>query len=322
MEILRLVRCRQLLIAFDVSTREITAHHEDLVYSALLASFWRKRALAKFLRSCGISEKFIGSWHQDETKRDFLDRLFERLHSTDRGPAVLRQLGRELAEQTAFPDLQRWEDSEEKVQRAKEAVDALRRYQTDESDRQRQEQRRTEARERYAKERAQAARSQQSLAKLKQRLDDLTGSLGTQKAGYDFEDWFYDLVQFSEIDARRPYKHEDRQIDGSITHDGTTYLVELKFTMEQAGAPDVDVFRRKVETKADNTMGVMVSMAGFSPPAIKSGSGPKTPLLLLDHAHIYAVLGGASDLRSVIERVRRHASQTGEAHLPFANFNG
>lgn len=303
-------------------TREITAHHEDLIYSALLASFWRKRALAKFLRSCGISESFIGSWHQDETKRDFLDRLVERLRSTDKGPAVLRQLGRELAEQTTFPDLQGWEDTEEKLKLAKEAVDALRRYQTDESDRQRQEQQRAEARQRYAKERAQAALSQQSLAKLKQRLDDLTGSLGTQKAGYDFEDWFYDLVQFSEIDARRPYKHEDRQIDGSVTHDGTTYLVELKFTMDQSGAPDVDVFRRKVETKADNTMGIMVSMSGFSSPAIKSGSGPKTPLLLLDHTHIYAVLGGASDLRSVIERVRRHASQTGEAHLPFAKFNG
>lgn len=120
----------------------------------------------------------------------------------------------------------------------------------------------------------------------------------------------------------RPFKHEDRQIDGSITHDGTTYLVESKFTTDQAGAPDVDVLRRRVETKADNTMGIMVSMAGFSAPAVTSGSGPKTPLLLLDHAHIYAVLGDASDLRSVIERVRRHASQTGEAYLPFAKFNG
>lgn len=309
-------------VVFSMPTREITAHHEDLIYSALLASFWRKRALAKFLRSCGISENFVASWHQEETKRDFLDRLFERLRSSDKGPAVLRQLGRELAEQVTFPDLQGWEDTEEKTRAATEAVNALRRYQTDEAERERQERQRVEARERYAAERAQAARSQQSLAKLKQRLDDLTGSLGTQKAGYDFEDWFFDLVQFSEVDARRPYKHEDRQIDGSLSHNGTTYLVELKFTMEQAGAPDVDIFRRKVETKADNTMGIMVSMAGYSSAAIGAGSGPRTPLLLLDHAHIYAVLGGASDLRSVVERVRRHASQTGEAYLPFAKFNG
>lgn len=209
-------------IPSTMPTREITAHHKDLIYSALLASFWRKRALAKFLRSSGISSSFVGSWHPDETKRDFLDRLFERLCSTDKGSAVLRQLGRELAEQGTFPDLQGWEDTDEKIKIARDAIGVLRRYQTSESDRQNQEKQRAEARERYSKDREQAARSQKSLANLKQQLDDLTGSLGTQKAGYDFEDWFYDLVQFSEIDARRPYKHDDRQIDGSLTHDGTT----------------------------------------------------------------------------------------------------
>lgn len=302
--------------------REITAHHEDLIYSALLASFWRKRALAKFLRSCGISESFVASWHEVETKRDFLDRLFERPRSTEKGQVLLRQLGRELSEQVTFPELQGWEDTEQKTRQAEEAVDALRHYQADVTERERQERQRTEARERSAAQRACAARSQQSLAKLKHRLDELTGSLGTQQAGYDFEDWFFDLVQYSEVDARRPYKHEDRQIDGSLSHNGTTYLVEPKFTKQQAGAPDVDVFRRKVETKADNTMRMMISMAGYSSTAIEAGSGPRTPLLLLDRAHIYAVPVGAADLRTVIERVRRHASQTGEAFLPLAEFNG
>ena len=34
----------------------------------------------------------------------------------------------------------------------------------------------------------------------------------------------------------------------------TTYLVELKFTTDQAVAPDIDTFYKKVTTKADNTM--------------------------------------------------------------------
>jgi len=64
----------------------------------------------------------------------------------------------------------------------------------------------------------------------------------------------YDLLDFSEIPNRKPYVHNGRQIEGSLTVSGTTYLVELKFTSEQADATDIDTFHKKVTTKADNTM--------------------------------------------------------------------
>lgn len=59
-----------------------------------------------------------------------------------------------------------------------------------------------------------------------------------------------------------------RQIDGSLTLDGTTYLVELKFTASQADATDIDSLRSKVDDKADNTMGVMVSISGYTSTAV------------------------------------------------------
>jgi len=129
-------------------------------------------------------------------------------------------------------------------------------------------------------------------------------------------------VDFSEIPNRRPYVHAGRQIDGSLTVSGTTYLVELKFTADQAGAPDIDTLYKKVTTKADNTMGIMVSVSGYSAVAKKEASGDRTPLLLMDHGHIYLVLGGIMGLADVIERIRRHASQTGDAYLPANEFAG
>ena len=72
------------------------------------------------------------------------------------------------------------------------------------------------------------------LSKLNDRLTELSTRLGTQQAGYDFQPWFYDLMDYFEIESRRPYVIVGRQIDGSVTVDGTTYLVELKFTREQA----------------------------------------------------------------------------------------
>jgi hypothetical protein len=76
-------------------------------------------------------------------------------------------------------------------------------------------------------------------------LNALGTRIGTQGAGYEFKNWFYDLVEYFEVDSRRPYKVGGRQIDGSVTVEGTTYLIELKFTKEQSDAPDIDVFRRQ-----------------------------------------------------------------------------
>lgn len=163
-------------------------------------------------------------------------------------------------------------------------------------------------------------RSQQNLQELNDQLNELGTRIGEQKAGYEFQDWFYSLLDFSEISNRKPYTHQGRQIDGSLTLSGTTYLVELKFTSTQADATDIDSFYRKVTSKADNTMGVMVSISGYSSIAVKEASGERTPILLLDHSHLYLVLGGIMGMGEIVERVRRHASQTGEAYLRASEF--
>jgi len=101
--------------------------------------------------------------------------------------------------------------------------------------------------------------------------------------------------------------------------DGTTYLVELKFTAEQAAATDIDIFFKKVVDKADNTMGIMLSISGYSAVAVQGASVPKTPLLLLDYGHLYLLLSGGITLTDVIGRIRRNASQTSQAYLAAAD---
>ena len=127
-------------------------------------------------------------------------------------------------------------------------------------------------------------------------------------------------MDYFEIDSRRPYVTDGRQIDGSVTVDGTTYLVELKFTSEQAGATDIDTFHKKVSRKADNTMGLIISISGYSKVAIDEASCDKTPLLLLDYNHVYAMLNATQTFADLVRRVRRHASQTGIAFLQLSDF--
>ena len=60
----------------------LAPHFIELVYDALLKSFWRKKALRNFLRRSHVAENFLGQLSEDESKRDWLDRLFKRLEES------------------------------------------------------------------------------------------------------------------------------------------------------------------------------------------------------------------------------------------------
>ena len=298
----------------------ITPRLIDLTYEAALKSYWRKNALRMFLRTSSVSENYLSSWAEDETKRAFLDRLFQKLQTSDRGKSAIANMAKSLSEQATFPDLRNWEDSEHKTKEAQRAVLELRTYLRKQDEIAESESARRDAQRRAKEETAKLQRSISDRAMLQRRLEDLGQSLGTQDGGYAFQEWFYDFLDYSEITNRRPYHSGGRQIDGSVTHDGTTYLVELKFTVPQSDAPDIDSLKSKVESKADNTMGIFVSMSGYSSVAVDEASGRRTTVLLLDHGHIYLCLLGTLNFGEVISRVRRHASQTGDAYLSTGRF--
>jgi hypothetical protein len=302
--------------------KRLAATFVALVFDATLKSFWRRKALSRFLRQARIADSFLGTWSSDESKRDFLDRLFAKLPDQEKGQEVLLRMARDLAQQDTFPDLVGWEESERMLKEARDAVSALRRALAQIDDQLQGEKERREAQERFRAFQEEVRRSRQDLESLSKRLNDLATRLGSQQAGYDFQDWFYDLMDFFEILNRRPYVVNGRQIDGSITVSGTTYLVELKFTQEQAGATDIDTLLKKVSDKADNTMGIMVAISGYSSTAVSEASGPRTTLLLLDHRHLYSAVSGTTAFNEVVDRVRRHASQTGESYLAPGHFNG
>lgn len=298
----------------------LTPYYIDLVYDACLKSFWRKHALSKFLRQCGIANSFLATWEADESKRDFLDRLFAELPKTDKGRNGLLRISTCLIEQRSFPDLQNWEDSSQKIKEAHDAVSRLRICHDRQEEECQSEEEKRKAQETFLRRQEEVRRSQRTLQQLNDQLNELGKQLGTQQAGYDFQAWFFILLDFSEIPNRKPYVNEGRQIDGSLTLNGTTYLIELKFTTSQADATDIDTFFKKITSKADNTMGIMVSISGYSKVAKKEASGARTPILLLDHNHIYLVLSGIMGIADVIDRIRRHASQTGEAYLAATDF--
>ena len=159
----------------------LTPHYISLVYEACLKSFWRRKALANFLRQCGVAHRFLQSWTTGESKRDVLDRLFHELPRSDRGRSALVRMAGFLMEQESFPDLENWEDSDAKLKKAHDAVSQLRRYHSTQQAEIQSEKDNVEARKRFAERQLQATQSQQTLRSLNDRLSALARSLGEQK---------------------------------------------------------------------------------------------------------------------------------------------
>ena len=262
----------------------LPVHFVILVEDALLKSIWRKKTLAAFLRRHRVPDTaFAGP--DSETKRELLARLLPELEITAEGQQIIKQMAVTLADQIMFPDLDGWEDTPQKIKAATASVSALKKYLSIHKDKAEESKAQAEALAKERQRQQEAVAARQTLDSLSGRLTELSKTMGTQDAGYQFQNWFYDLVDVFEVPCRRPYVSQGRQIDGSVTVEGTTYLTELKFTREQAAAPDIDSFLAKVNDKADNTMGVFVSMSGFSTVAIQQASGRKTPLILMDSNH-------------------------------------
>jgi hypothetical protein len=308
-------------------SRILSSNFIDLTLDAALKVFWRKNALRRFLRQHHISENELATWHsEDESKRDYLTRLFDKLIGIKdySGYKIISNMAQALAEMEHFPDLENWEDSKLKINSAKDAVGRLK-SEVKKLDKQLSDEQETIRRRQTAEEEQKKhALASQSLEKLTAELSALVPHLGTVAGGFAFEKWFYGLVGFFELPARPPYKDSNgRQIDGSVTIDGTTFLIETKFTKEQTTPDAIDSFLSKIGTKADNTMGLLVSMGGFNPGAIKTASRDRTPILLMDYSHLYnLILSEMMGLPDVIRRILRHASQTGESFLGAADFSG
>lgn len=298
----------------------LTSYFVDLVQDACLKAFWTKKALKTFLRRHGIAEKYIFPLDSGTaTKSEVLSLVFSKLtdNQTDRHRDVILKMATSLTEMESFPDLEKWEDAVQKIKLAKEAVGRLRvQYEKlrvifiDEG---------CEEKKKKAQEEAEAYKMHEMrFADFNTRLLAIVQKAGTQEGGYDFEKWLYDFAAFNDIESRPSYKGADgRQIDGALTIGGTTYLLEAKCTKEPVGVTAVDSFMRKITAKADNTMGLLISIAGFEEGAIKAASCERTPMLLIDGNHLFGlIMTRRFTVKELIESVRRHASQTGMAYRP------
>jgi hypothetical protein len=283
----------------------LTDDQIEALIEALCSAFWVKRPFRDFLRRAGVSQSDLAQLDRGGTKREFLRWLFERYEQGPAGRRIMRDIAVALMAKTVFPGLE-----PHQVKVAQVAISALGPlWATGRSPR-------PEPTAASSVAPAAPPRPSINLVAHREKLERLMPSLGTAPGGRGFEEWFISLANDSGLTAREGYRTQYRQFDGSLNVGNNVYMLELKFTSEKSDAPAIGDFVSKVRGHAAGGLGLFLGMMGFTSNAVATASQAGSPIVLMDGAHLYRVLHGGAQLGTMIERLRRHAVETGEAYLP------
>ena len=80
---------------------------------------------------------------------------------------------------------------------------------------------------------------------------------------------------------------------------------------------DLYKFGGTIESRLKLTLGLAISITGFTQDYNESKSSVVKTMLLMDGADLMAVLENRIDLKDLLFRKRRHASDTGDIFLKF-----
>lgn len=124
------------------------------------------------------------------------------------------------------------------------------------------------------------------------------------------------MLEEAGLEPRLSYRPLGEEIDGSFVLNGRTMLLEAKWTQAPHPASSLYQFRGKVDGKLVGTIGLFVSMAGFSADAIDAlVAGKHLNLILADGNDIREVVSRKVDIARMIDRKLRAAAEAGTPYF-------
>lgn len=283
---------------------------------ALTLVYWYKSELRSFLTICLTDSSILSRLNWNRYKRDIVGHLVDyMIQREDEHQADLLRIMTEVARMSDFSHLMQLEDGKKKVAAAQAAVKALRRQMKDHLELVEEQQAIRQRREQARQARLASAAIQMQIKELHNEYCGML-SLSPQKRGFALERLMYKLFDVFDLDPKASFKVCGEQIDGSFSFETTDFLFEARWEKSPTSRADIDAFNGKISRKLDNTLGLFLSINGFSDDGVTAYSAGRSLMILMDGAHLAAVLEGRIDLVSLLLRMRRHAAQTGCIFLP------
>jgi len=283
---------------------------------ALCSIYWYKSDLRSFLSNCTGNATLVNTLNWDNYKRQVVADLVDVLvRDQDKHLGVLTKLCFEVVNLRNFTHLEQLDGGAQKARKAKEAVEQLRQLVEPRQEKVKDE----EEAERHRKERAEKLQRnsavREKLRELNAKFVAIATGSSPQARGFDLERLMYDIFELFDLDPKASFKNTGEQIDGAFALEGTDYLFEAKWQEDSVGVQDMDTFASKVRRKLDNTLGVFLSMNGFSQDGVTAHSVGRPSVVLMDGADLMAVLEERIDFVSLLLRKKRHAARTGNIFL-------
>lgn len=143
------------------------------------------------------------------------------------------------------------------------------------------------------------------------------GPIWYQDRGRAFERVIRDLLENEDLAPRLDLRPMGEQIDGSFLLSDRTFLLEAKWRKEPIPASDLYAFRGKVDGKLVGTVGVFISMSGYSEDAIDALKfGKEINLILFTGADLRLVADGRVTFKEAMQEKLRYAAEEGQPYLP------
>ncbi len=306
-----------------MSVKRLSPSAINALKEALVNIYWYKNDLRSFLSNCTVSRSLIGSLNWNNYKRQIVTDLIDELTKDQEAHlGALTKLCYEVVNLTSFAHLEDLEDGEQKARKARKAVAQLKKLVEPHQDKVKDEKDASKRREENAEKIKNNTAIREKLEELNALFKDIATGSSPQCRGFALERFMRDLFELFDLDPKASFKNTGEQIDGAFTLKGTDYLFEAKWQQEVAGVQHLDAFSLKVQRKLDNTLGLFLSINGFSPDGVKTHSKTRPSIILMDGADLMAVLEERIDFVLLLLRKKRHAAQTGDIYLSINQITG
>ena len=285
---------------------------------ALCSVYWYKSELRGFLQLCLANPTILTKFNWENYKRQIASDVVDFLYANpDAHIGDLTKICYEICKISDFSHLKQLEDGSQKAEKARSAVEQLKQL-VEPHQEVKKEQDEIRKRQSQAAQKLKDNKAvRQKLETIKNRYMALVSSSNAQTRGFELEKVMYELFDLFDLDPKASFKNLGEQIDGAFSLDSTEYLFEAKWQKELINKADLAVFSDKVKTKLENTLGVFLSINGYSQDGVSAHQAGGAAIILMDGSDLMAVLEERIDFTSLLLRKKRHASQTGNIYLSY-----
>lgn len=138
--------------------------------------------------------------------------------------------------------------------------------------------------------------------------------------GKDFEYLLRDLLEIENLEPKGSFRPDGEEMDGSFLFNQRTYLLEAKWQTNALAASSIYQFKGKVDGKLVGTIGIFISMSGFSTDCVDALMyGKLLNIVLFDRNDFEKCLHNVNGFSLGLSEKLRAAAESGLSFYPLTS---